>query len=67
MELYIGQTLKKFRKARNLTQEEVAKAIGISVSALSSYECGDRMPRDHIKIEIAHYYNKSVEEIFFAN
>lgn len=25
----------------NKTQEQVAKAVGISVSALSSYECGE--------------------------
>lgn len=61
----IGKRLAELRGEK--TQEEVAKAIGISVSALSSYECGDRMPRDPIKIEIAHYYNKSVEEIFFAS
>ena len=34
MELYIGQNLKNFRKARNLTQEEVAKHLGPSVGIL---------------------------------
>ena len=49
----------------NRSQAEVAKAVGISVSALSMYECGDRIPRDYIKIALAKYYNKSVQEIFF--
>lgn len=40
----IGQTLIKLRG--NRTQEEVAKAIGISKSALSMYERGERIPRD---------------------
>lgn len=39
----IGQTLIKLRGTR--TQEEVAKEIGISKSALSMYERGERIPR----------------------
>ena len=49
------------------TQEEVAKALNISVSALSMYECENRIPRDEIKIKIAEYYGKTVGEIFFAD
>ena len=41
------------------TQEEVAKAVGVSKSALSMYENGSRIPRDEIKI------HKSVQAIFF--
>lgn len=47
------------------SREEVAKAIGVSVSAISMYENGERIPRDTIKIRLAKYYSKSVEEIFF--
>lgn len=46
-------------------REEVARAIGVSVSAMSMYENGERIPRDTIKIRIAEYYNKTVQEIFF--
>ena len=49
------------------TQEEVAKAVGISKSALSMYENGSRIPRDEIKIRIAKYYHKSVQAIFVNN
>jgi len=49
----------------NKSQKEVADALGISVSALSMYENGDRIPRDNIKIRIANYYNKSISDIFF--
>jgi transcriptional regulator with XRE-family HTH domain len=47
------------------SREEVAKALGLSISAISMYENGERIPRDSIKIKIANYYNKSVQEIFF--
>lgn len=59
----IGQTLIKLRG--NRTQEEVAKAIGISKSALSMYERGERIPRDNIKIRISAYYKKLIHKIFF--
>lgn len=59
----VGRRLVKLRG--NKTQEQVAKAVGISVSALSSYECGERTPRDPIKIALAKYYKRSVQSIFF--
>lgn len=46
-------------------RDEVAREIGVSVSAMSMYENGERIPRDTIKIKLANYYAKSVQEIFF--
>ncbi len=48
------------------SRENVAKAIGVSTSAIAMYETGARIPRDETKRKIAAYYGKSVEEIFFA-
>lgn len=59
----IAERLTQLRGDRS--REEVAKAIGISVSAISMYENGKRIPRDSIKIKLAAYFNKSVQEIFF--
>lgn len=46
------------------SQDEVAKALGISVSALSMYEQGNRIPRDEVKIRMAEYYKISIESLF---
>ena len=46
------------------SQEEAAKDIGIATSTLGMYETERRIPRDSIKIAIANYYGKSVQEIF---
>lgn len=62
--LTIGEKLIKLRG--NMSQADVAAAIGISSSALSMYENNERVPRDEIKIKLADYYQKSVEYIFFA-
>lgn len=60
----ISERLVRLRGTKS--QEEVAKATGISSSALSMYENGERVPRDEIKIRLAEYYGTSVEKIFFA-
>lgn len=49
----------------DISREKLAKDIGVSVSAISMYENGERVPRDAIKIKIAEYFGKSVQEIFF--
>ena len=59
----IGKNLTKLRCDK--TQMEVAKALNISVSSLSMYETGSRIPRDEVKIKLANYYNVSIEELFF--
>lgn len=48
-------------------REVVANEIGVSVSALAMYEQGNRIPRDEIKIRIAQYYGKTVQNIFFED
>lgn len=40
----IGQRIKALRKGRGLTQETFAEAIGMTVSAVSKIEIGDRVP-----------------------
>ena len=59
----IGERLSNLRK--NKSQERVANEVGISVSALSMYEQGNRVPRDEIKVKLAAYFGGTVEELFF--
>lgn len=47
------------------TQQEVSEAVGISPSALAMYEAGERVPRDEIKLRLATYYHRKLEELFF--
>ena len=61
--LTAGERLRNLRGTRS--QEEVAEALGISQSALSTYENDERIPRDRIKVKIADFYKRSVQFIFF--
>lgn len=59
----VGTILKNLRG--NLSQKEVAEAIGITKSAWAMYERDERMPRDEVKIRIANFFDTPVQEIFF--
>lgn len=60
----IGQRLSELRKDK--PREDVAAALGVTVSALGMYERGERVPRDEIKVKIAKYYGVSIQDLFFA-
>lgn len=59
-----GKNLRELRGEK--TQEETAKSIGITKSSWAMYEREERIPRDEVKIRIAQYFHKTVQEIFFA-
>ncbi|MDZ4410527.1 helix-turn-helix transcriptional regulator [Bacillus cereus] len=59
----VAENLINLRNERS--REEVAKAVGISISTLQMYENGQRIPRDNIKIKLANFYGVTVQTIFF--
>lgn len=50
----------------DLTQEQVAKALGVCTSSIGMYERGERIPRDEVKTAIAKLYDTTVQDIFFT-
>ena len=60
-----GNILKELRGDKS--QEQIAKEIGVTKSSWAMYERCERMPRDEVKIRIAHFFNKSVQDIFFRD
>ncbi len=57
-------TLKVQRAIKNITQQELADAIGVSRQTINSTESGKYVPSTILALKIARYFNKSVEEIF---
>lgn len=60
-----GLILKELRGERS--QEEMAREIGITKSSWAMYERNERIPRDEVKVKIANFFGKTVQEIFFGN
>lgn len=57
----LGKNIKYLREKNNLSQKEFAKILNISNSTLSQYESNVRVPSDDIKIQIADYFNVSLD------
>lgn len=58
-----GMILRKLRGDR--TQEEIAAILGITKSSWAMYERDERVPRDEVKIRIANFFGKTVQELFY--
>ena len=48
-------------------REDVANAVGVSVSAIAMYENGGRVPRDETKIKLADFYGMTVQALFLID
>ena len=57
-------TLKVQRAIKNITQKDLADAIGVSRQTINSTEAGKYVPSTILALKMARYFNKSVEEIF---
>ena len=57
----IGERLKEIRRNRGINQEELGAIIGVQSSAVSRYETDKDDPSDKIKVEIARYFNVSLD------
>lgn len=58
-----GEMLKSYRKAKGITQEEIAKICGVKRENVSLWENKDRtIPAKHV-VKIAQYLNVSIDEL----
>jgi putative transcriptional regulator len=57
--------LQELRKAKGLTQKQVAKEWEVTPDYVSMLERGDRTPGFLLSRRIANFYNTSVDAIFF--
>lgn len=59
-----GEVLRELRGSKS--QDKIAREIGLTKSAWAMYERNERIPRDEVKIRIASYFGKTVQEIFLS-
>ncbi len=59
----IGQFLKKLRKEKSITQEQLAEILGVSNRSISRWENGTTMPDFDLLIQMAKYYDVEIGEI----
>lgn len=56
--------IKEIREMQNLTQEEIAREINISLSSMRNIEKNRSIPNVYVAIELAKKLNTKVEELF---
>lgn len=63
MNLLIGENIKRMRRERDLTQEEMAAHLGISFQSVSKWERGEGYPDIEMLPTLSNYFGISVDEL----
>ena len=67
MNIEIGNRIKEFRKAKGMTQEQLADAIGISFQAVSKWENNIALPDITLVPVIARIFGVTTDDLFAHN
>lgn len=59
-----SKNLKRFRVAKNMTQEQAAEALGVSTQTVSRWECNTTLPDVTILPKIAALYCVTIDDLY---
>lgn len=65
MKQAIGEKIRKARKAKNMTQEQLAERANLSWSFISRIECGKSYPRSDSLRRIADALDAQIEDFYY--
>lgn len=57
-------TIRVERAIMDITQQDLAQAVGVSRQTINSIEAGKYVPSTVLSLKIARYFNKPLESIF---
>lgn len=63
----IGQRIRKYRKARRLSQEELAEKVGISTTHMSHIETGNTKLSLPVLVSLASVLDVRTDDLLFEN
>ncbi len=64
-ELVLKNNLKQIRKLQKMSQDELAKMVGVSRNTISSIETGQFSPTAKLALVICIALDKKFEEVFY--
>ena len=62
--MQIENQVKKLRKKKDITQEELAEEVGVSRQTINAIETGKYDPSLELALKLAEHFETNVEEIF---
>ena len=63
-DLLLKISIPALRKARKLSQQELADAVGVTRQTITSIEVGKYTASLELAYKIAHYFGLTIEEVF---
>jgi len=60
----VKNTIKLERARRNITQEDLANALGVSRQSINAIETGRFVPSTVLALKLARYFKLNVNELF---
>lgn len=63
MKIKLNESIRKLRKEAGFTQEQLAEALGVSVSAVHKWESGKASPELEMLVDIAEFFETSVDAL----
>ncbi len=63
MNIFIGENIKRLRKSKDITQEQLADAMNISCAAVSKWERGETYPDITMLFPLAYYFGVTIDEL----
>lgn len=63
MNIQMGETIKRLRSQKNITQEELAVAMNVSAAAVSKWETSITLPDISLLPQLAYFFKVSIDEL----
>ena len=63
MSIMLDENIKRFRKERGLTQEQLAEALGVTVGAVYKWEAGRSTPEISMLLQLADLFGVSLDAL----
>ena len=61
--MQVGEVIRKYRKSKNMTQEEMARRLGVTAPAINKWEHGNSLPDITLLMPIARLLGISTDEL----
>ena len=61
--MQVGEVIRKYRKSKNMTQEEMARRLGVTAPAVNKWEHGNSLPDITLLMPIARLLGISTDEL----